>query len=435
MEELIFREIADEYGPEKVVYVYEPRCGLRGIVVIDNTAAGPAIGGIRMAADVTTAEVFRLARAMTWKNALAGLPHGGGKSGILADPNVANKEALIRQFARGIEALVGYIPGPDIGTDEVSMAWVRDEIGRSVGLSKVLGGIPLDQIGATGFGLAVCAEVAQDFCGLRLEGAQGGGAGLRQRRQPRGALPRRARRHAGRRLRLDGTVFDPDGIDIEELAVVKRETHRVTDYPRGQKLPREAFVDLPCDILVPAARPDALDESNVRRLTCKMVLQGANIPVTAGRRRILHQRGILSVPDFVANAGGVICASVEYHGGTQRRAFEAIDEKIRENTRAVLERARSGSSGRPRRRSSWPSSGSAKRWPTGAPAELAQRSIVLGLLQAPNHVERQFGPARECPARQPSRVSPLNAILLMLTSTRSALPTSRSQRVARARRR
>jgi glutamate dehydrogenase/leucine dehydrogenase len=341
MEELIFHEIADEYGPEKVVYVYEPRCGLRGIVVIDNTAAGPAIGGIRMASDLTTSEVFRLARAMTWKNALAGLPHGGGKSGILADPSAPNKEALIRQFARGIEALVGYIPGPDIGTDEVAMAWVRDEIGRSVGLSKVLGGIPLDQIGATGFGLAVCAEVAQDFCDLRLDGAkvvvQGyGNVGSHCARYlaERGAVLVGA-------SDVDGTVFDPDGIDIEELVVVKHETGRVTDYPRGQKLAREAFVDMPCDILVPAARPDALTEANVDRLSCKMVLQGANIAVTPAADRILHQRGILSVPDFVANAGGVICASVEYHGGTQRRAFEAIDEKIRENTRAVLERAKS----------------------------------------------------------------------------------------------
>jgi len=341
MEELIFHEIADEYGPEKVVYVYEPRCGLRGIVVIDNTAAGPAIGGIRMASDITTSEVFRLARAMTWKNALAGLPHGGGKSGILADPTAPNKEALIRQFARGIEALVGYIPGPDIGTDEVAMAWVRDEIGRSVGLSKVLGGIPLDQIGATGFGLAVCAEVAQDFCDLRLDGAkvvvQGyGNVGSHCARYlaERGAVLVGA-------SDVDGTVFDPDGIDIEELVVVKHETGRVTDYPRGQKLSREAFVDVPCDILVPAARPDALTEANVERLSCKMVLQGANIAVTPAADRILHQRGILSVPDFVANAGGVICASVEYHGGTQRRAFEAIDEKIRENTRAVLERAKS----------------------------------------------------------------------------------------------
>ena len=190
MEELIFREIADEYGPEKIVYIYEPRCGLKAIVVIDNISAGPAIGGIRMAPDVTTAEVFRLARAMTWKNALAGIPHGGGKSGILADPSTPNKETLIRQFARAIENMVGYIPGPDMGTDEVSMAWVRDEIGRSVGLSKVLGGIPLDQIGATGYGLAVCAELSQRYAGIQAARLAGGGPGLRQRRLARCPLLR-----------------------------------------------------------------------------------------------------------------------------------------------------------------------------------------------------------------------------------------------------
>jgi hypothetical protein len=80
-------DYGDEFGPEKIVYIYEPRCGLRGIVVIDNSSIGPAIGGIRMTPTVNTREVFRLARAMTWKNALAGIPHGGGKSGIIADPN------------------------------------------------------------------------------------------------------------------------------------------------------------------------------------------------------------------------------------------------------------------------------------------------------------------------------------------------------------
>jgi glutamate dehydrogenase/leucine dehydrogenase len=126
MPESVFEQFADEYGPEKVVYIYEPRVGLYGIVVIDNTAAGPAIGGIRMAPDVTTEEVFRLARAMTWKNSLAGLPHGGGKSCIIADPKAPNKETLIRQFARAIRPLEAYIPGPDMGTDETAMAWVRD---------------------------------------------------------------------------------------------------------------------------------------------------------------------------------------------------------------------------------------------------------------------------------------------------------------------
>lgn len=339
----VFDRFADEYGPEKIVYIYEPRCGLKGIVVIDNISAGPAIGGIRMAPDVTTEEVFRLARAMTWKNALAGIPHGGGKSGIIADPATPNKETLIRQFARAMEQLEGYIPGPDMGTDEVAMAWVRDEIGRSVGLSKVLGGIPLDQIGATGYGLAVCAEVAQDFADVKLEGArivvQGfGNVGSHAARylQDRGAVLVGA-------SDLDGTVYDEKGIDVEKLVQVKQETGRVTDYPDGETMRIDDWIDIDCDIFVPAARPDVINETNALQLKAKIVLQGANIPVTARAERILHDRGILSVPDFVANAGGVICASVEYKGGTQKRAFETIEEKIKENTAEVLELAKTHS--------------------------------------------------------------------------------------------
>ncbi len=339
----IFHDFTDEYGPEKVVYIYEPRSGLKGIVVIDNVSAGPAIGGIRMAPDVTTEEVFRLARAMTWKNALAGLRHGGGKAGILADPKAPNKETLIRQFARAIEALHGYIPGPDMGTDETAMGWVRDEIGRSIGLSKVLGGIPLDQVGATGYGIAICGEAAQGFCDVDLDGArvsvQGfGNVGQHAARflQERGSILTIA-------SDLDGTVYDPNGIDIERLVEIKRETGKITPYEKGQKLNRDAFVDLDCDIFVPAARPDVIDETNAPRLSCKMILQGANIPVTAKAERILHDRGILSVPDFVANAGGVICGSVEYSGGTQKQAFEAIEEKVRENTTAVLKEAKAHS--------------------------------------------------------------------------------------------
>ena len=339
----ILDRYADEYGPEKIVYIYEPRCGLKGIVVIDNIAAGPAIGGIRMAPDVSTGEVFRLARAMTWKNALCGIPHGGGKSGILADPATPNKETLIRQFARAMENLEGYIPGPDMGTDEVAMAWVRDEIGRSVGLSKVLGGIPLDQIGATGYGLAVCAEVAQNYCDMNLDGArvvvQGfGNVGSHAARylQDRGAILVGA-------SDLDGTVHDESGIDVEKLTAIKADTGRVTDYEGVNKRGIDDWIDIPCDIFVPAARPDVINEDNALRLKCKMVLQGANIAVTARAERVLHDMGILSIPDFVANAGGVICASVEYKGGTQKRAFETIEEKISENTEAVLELAKSHS--------------------------------------------------------------------------------------------
>lgn len=339
----IFEHFADEYGPEKIVYIYEPRCGLKGIVVIDNISAGPAIGGIRMAPDVTTEEVFRLARAMTWKNSLAGIPHGGGKSAILADPSTSNKETLIRQFARAIERLEGYIPGPDMGTDEVAMAWVRDEIGRSVGLSKVLGGIPLDQIGATGYGLAICAEVAQEFADIDLKGSrvvvQGyGNVGSHVARylEERGAVLVGA-------SDLDGTVFDENGIDVSQLTEIKRRTGRVTDYEGGQKMGIDDWIKIPCEIVVPSARPDAIDETNALELRCKVVLQGANIPVTPRAERILHDNGIISIPDFVANAGGVICASVEYKGGTQKQAFETIEEKVRENTRAVLQLAKAHS--------------------------------------------------------------------------------------------
>ncbi len=341
-ESSVFGEFADEYGPEKVVYIYEPRCGLKAIVVIDNSSVGPGIGGIRMTPTVNSYEVFRLARAMTWKNALAGIPHGGGKSGIIADPrkiNLQKKEILIRQFARGIEGLHSYIPGPDMGTDETCMAWVRDEIRRSVGLSTVLGGIPLDQVGATGYGLAVCGEIAQEFCDVKLKGArvsiQGfGNVGQHTARYlaERGAILTVA-------TDLDGTIHNEDGIDVENLIHLMRNGEGVTAYTPAKQLQRDDFLDVDCDVFVPAAQPDVITEENANRINCKVILQGANIPCTGEAEKILHDRGILSVPDFVANAGGVICASVEYHGGTKKQAFAEIEEKMRENTRAVLRQA------------------------------------------------------------------------------------------------
>ncbi len=341
-ETTVFDLFADEWGPEKVVYVYEPRCGLKGIVVVDNSSIGPGIGGIRMTPTVTTEEVFRLARAMTWKNALAGIPHGGGKSGIIADPrkiSLEHKEILIRQFARAIEGLHQYIPGPDMGTDETCMAWVRDETGRSVGLSTVLGGIPLDQVGATGYGLAVCAEIAQEFADLDLRGARVSIQGF-------GNVGQHAARYLAERgailtiaTDLDGTIHNENGIDIEALVECMDQDKGVTGYRDATRHERDAFIDLESDIFVPSAQPDVITEDNADRVKCKVILQGANIPCTAAAEQILHDRGILSVPDFVANAGGVICGSVEYHGGTKNQAFTEIADKMRENTRAVLEKS------------------------------------------------------------------------------------------------
>jgi len=331
----------DQLGPIRIVHVWEPMSGLRGVVVIDNVACGPSIGGVRMQPDVTTEEVFRLARAMTLKNAAAGLPHGGGKAGILADPGGPDKQRLVRAFARAIEPLTDYIPGPDMGTDETCMAWVRDEIGRAVGLPRVLGGIPLDEIGATGFGLARCAEVAAPAIGLELDGARLAVEGF-------GSVGRHAATflaELGVRLVAAsdsrGAVYDPDGLPIAELVAAKRETGSVGGYSGGKVITKEELFALPCDVLVPAARPDSIHEGNQDGIQARLVLQGANIPATAAAELALHERGVLVVPDFIANAGGVICASVEFHGGGQAAAFEAIAEKIRRNTEEVIERSRS----------------------------------------------------------------------------------------------
>jgi glutamate dehydrogenase (NAD(P)+) len=137
-------EFTDALGPSKIIHVYEPGIGLKGILVVDNVAKGPSIGGLRMAEDVSLQECSRLARAMTYKNAVAGIPHGGGKSVLFGDPRMpkAKKELLIRGFARALRGEGDYIFGPDMGTDEECMAWVRDEVGRAVGLPRELGASP-----------------------------------------------------------------------------------------------------------------------------------------------------------------------------------------------------------------------------------------------------------------------------------------------------
>jgi glutamate dehydrogenase (NAD(P)+) len=331
----------DALGPGKVVHVCEPSVGLRAVLVIDNVARGPAVGGLRMAPDVSVEECMRLARAMTLKNAAAGLPHGGGKSVLWGDPHMPRegKERLIRTFAHALRHEPDYIFGPDMGTDERCMAWIKDEIGHSVGLPAAMGGIPLDDVGATGWGLSHAADVAAQHCGLALEGSRLVVQGF-------GAVGKHAARFLHRKgARLIavsdtmGTVHDPAGLDVAQLIEIKKAGKSVRDYPSGEKLDRDAVIDIACDIWIPAARPDVVREDNVGRLRTTMVLQGANIPFSPGAEQALHDRGVLVVPDFIANAGGVICAAMEYRGATEVQAFQAIEEKVRANVEAVLSEA------------------------------------------------------------------------------------------------
>jgi glutamate dehydrogenase/leucine dehydrogenase len=276
---------ADELGPLKLVHIWRPTIGLKAVVAVDNIACGPAIGGVRMAQDVSTEEAFRLARAMTFKNTAAGLPHGGGKSVIFADPKmpIAAKERLIRAFAAAIADLADYIPGPDMGTDELAMGWIHDETGRAVGLPRELGGIPLDEIGATGFGLVASIDVAAEHLGMPL-------AGARVVIQGFGSVGKHAARLLDERGAVlvgasdtTGTIADDNGLDVAALIALKGEGRPLREHPQGKQLSGDAVIDIPCDIWIPAARPDVILAGNVARLRARLVAQGANIPTPRPR--------------------------------------------------------------------------------------------------------------------------------------------------------
>jgi len=331
---------ADELGPAKIIHVYEPSVNLKAVLVVDNVARGPSIGGIRMAEDVSTGECFRLARAMTFKNAAAGLPHGGGKIVVYGDPKMDKdqKQKILRALASSLRNEEDYIFAPDMGTDEECMAWIRDEVGRVVGLPREVGGIPLDEIGATGWGLSHATDVALKFCDFDIQGArvviQGFGAVGKNTAlflRDKGAVLVAA---ADSR----GGVYNADGLDIDALVELKDQGRSVTDYTGGQALDSDAIIDIACDIWVPAARPDVIHADNVGRLNARLVVEGANIPITHSAEKTLHERGILCIPDFIANAGGVICAAMEYKGSGKTAVFQAIEEKLRRNTQMVLDR-------------------------------------------------------------------------------------------------
>jgi glutamate dehydrogenase (NAD(P)+) len=279
---------------------------------------------------------------MTLKNSAAGLAHGGGKSVLAGDPRMpaADKERLIRAFAHALRNESDYIFGPDMGTDEGCMAWVKDETGRASGLPAEIGGIPLDEFGATGWGLCQCAEVAAPFAKLTLAGARVAVQGF-------GAVGKHAARFLAERGAVlvgasdtQGTLVDPEGLDVAALIDLKDRGRPLHEHSRGKKLDGDAIIDVACEIWIPAARPDVIRADNVGRLRTKLVAQGANIPFTEEAERYLHEHGVLVLPDFIANAGGVICAAVEYHGGSEQAARATIAEKIAANTRAVLDEVR-----------------------------------------------------------------------------------------------
>jgi glutamate dehydrogenase (NAD(P)+) len=334
----------DKYGPAKIIQVFEPSVDLKALLVVDNVAMGPALGGVRMAPDVTIEECFRLARTMTLKHAAAGLPHGGGKVVVFADPKMPkpNKERLIRALACALRNVPDYIMAPDMGTDEECMAWIHDEVKQGVaGLPEGLGGIPVDEIGATAWGVRQATEVALPYAGFPP------GFSLAKARvaiQGFGAVGKHTARFLAAQQAVlvgaadsEGSVYDPDGLDLDELIRLKDAGKSVVAYSKGEKFDRDGIIDFDCDIWIPAARPDVVHEGNVHRLKARLVVEGGNIPVTYGAEKYLHEKGVLVIPDFIANSGAVICSSIEYRGAIDCEILEVIKEKVRRTTHLVLE--------------------------------------------------------------------------------------------------
>src|SRR4051794_22880132 len=255
-----------------------------------------------MLPDVSVDEVARLARAMTWKFAACGVRYAGAKAGVRFSGG--DREGAIAAYRRALEPYGDrFLTGPDMGTfpsdfldgDEDPLPhWARTHEG-----------LGMDDL-ATGHGVKAAAEAALSQLGRPLDGATVAIEGFGKV----GAGAARAFTRAGARVvavsTVAGLLADPDGLDVEGL-ISSREPHGDALVEHGERAvrPREELFDLRCDVLVPGARPDSITAAIARRLRCVVIAPGANVPYATGAPEILHERAILAVPDFIANAGGV----------------------------------------------------------------------------------------------------------------------------------
>ncbi len=333
----------DEFGPEKVIQVYDSKSGMRGVIVIDNTRRGLGKGGIRMTPSVNVNEVMRLARTMTWKNAMADLPFGGAKSGIFFDPKNATpqkKKQIIEAFGRALKGIAPslYVAGPDINTTEKEMGQIALAAGsRKVctGKPAKMGGIP-HELGSTGFGVAHSTMLALEYAGMRPEDARvaiegyGNVGTFVHKYLSEWGVPVSAVSDSS------GVIVDKSGLDYERLMNAKSEYHSVIRY-RGKHAHKGTnILTAPANVLVTAAIPDLVTAQNMHQIKHKLIVQGSNISMSAGIESRLDSRGVLIVPDFVANAGGVISSYVEHIGGTPKTMFTMVESKIKKNVKAMF---------------------------------------------------------------------------------------------------
>lgn len=363
--------IKDEFGPELIIKVFNKQIGLEGFLVVDNTNLGPGKGGIRMTPDVTEAEVARLARTMTFKNALAGIPFGGAKAGIIwpalqgsslrlqgetskQDSKVRSdyqKRALVQHFAKEIKLLIPkkYIAGPDVGTGEKEMAWFVGATGnwksatgkpaslcmKSFGKEGEKCGIP-HEFGSTGWGVAQSTKVATEVLGIDIKKCKIAIHGFGNV----GTFAFTYLTHMGAQVVAiadkDGAVYAEDGFDLNSIKSIIKERKSILSYGGGKKITSDDFWKVPVDILIPASVTDVINESNKRYINTKVIVEAGNIPMQENIEEELFERGIIVVPDFVANAGGVISSYAEYRGYNPKEMFKTVRNKIVKTTSLVI---------------------------------------------------------------------------------------------------
>ena len=315
-------------------------------IVRHHDALGPAKGGIRMTPDVTLDDITGLAMEMTWKTSLIGVPFGGGKSGIQLDPKSltdAGKEVVIRAFARDASHHIGpeiYVPAPDMGTNEMDMAHIRDCISYSQGISitrgcfvtgkpVILGGI-VGRREATGNGvvysiLALCERTNQNIAGMRVAVQGFGNVGAV-------AAAEIARRGAKVVAVSDisGGIFNDDGIDIESLIPYHDKIGSLAGFPGCKEIDGADIFGVDCDILIPAAAGSQITAKNVDMIKARIIAEGANAPTTPEADEVLSKRGVVIIPDILCNAGGVFVSYLEYTQETQREqmTLEEVERRL-----------------------------------------------------------------------------------------------------------
>lgn len=309
-----------------------------GIRVLHNTSRGPAKGGIRFDMNVSLDEVKALAAWMTWKCAVVNIPFGGAKGGVICDPlkmSVGELERVTRRYTSGIISVLGPdsdVPAPDVNTNERVMAWLMDTYSMHVGhtVNAVTTGKPVEMGGslgrreATGRGVMFTALQALEHLKMEVKGATVAVQGFGNVGSTGAMLLAEQGCKVVAISDRTGGWHNPKGIDIADAIAYVRKNKTLDGYGKGDAITNEQLLELPVDVLVPAALENVITTKNAKNIKAKVIVEGANGPTTAAADAILDDKGIFVVPDILANAGGV---TVSYFEWVQNRGAYYWDEQ------------------------------------------------------------------------------------------------------------